>query len=230
VDDPLSSTLQLILSVRHTRNSEKPQRVIVEKREDYAFKDSLVLIGASTGGVDALCTVLSDYPDNCPPTLIVQHTGRGFGQGLVDLLNRRCAAQVRVAEHGLQLTHGMVCVAAGTDKHLNVDSGSPRKIRMTEGAPVSGHLPSVDALFRSGLPIARNVVAILLTGMGSDGAQGLLELRRAGAQTFVQDEKTSVVYGMPRIAWEIGAAQSRLPLPSVCSHILRACSNRVPVR
>lgn len=184
----------------------------------------LILIGASTGGVDALLSVLSVLPAECPPIAVVQHTGQGFSESLIRLLDRRCAMTVEAAQDGMELRPGRVCVAAGCPGHMRLRSNKPYRIAVEPGPLVSGHLPSVDALFRSAVPYASNVVAALLTGMGRDGAEGLLALRNAAAATIGQDESSSVVYGMPRAAWEIGAVRQQLPLGDIAGAILRACA------
>ncbi len=186
-----------------------------------SLSDKIVLIGASTGGIDALLTVLAEFPPNCPPTAIVQHTARGFSQSLVRLLDRRCAAKVVIAEDGLRLEHGMVCVAAGVPGHLRLQRGEGLSCSLREGPEVGGQLPAIDELFRSAVPFANRCIAVLLTGMGSDGAAGLLDLRRAGSATIGQDEATSVVYGMPRIAQELGAVCQQLPLSRIGGTILQ---------
>lgn len=186
--------------------------------------DRIVLIGASTGGVDALLTVLASFPPDCPPTAIVQHTGKGFSDSLIKLLDRRCAAEVVALSDGLAMQAGRVCVAGGTEGHFHLSSGSSPQCRLIPGEAVSGHVPSVDVLFRSALPMASQVVAVLLTGMGRDGAEGMLALRRAGARTLGQDAATAVVYGMPRAALEIGAVEQQLPLDRIGPEILRICA------
>ena len=103
-----------------------------------------------------------------------------------------------------------------------MSSRAPLRLRMKEGPDISGHTPSVDALFTSAVPYGKDIVATILTGMGQDGARGLLELRKAGAKTFAQDEKSSVVYGMPRVAWEMGAAQQQIPLARMAGTLLQA--------
>ena len=188
--------------------------------------ERLILIGSSTGGVDALITVLSGFPTDCPPVLIVQHTGARFARSLVGLLDRRCPPRVRAAEDGLRPDPGTVTLAPGQALHLGLSERGETRCRLLDAPPVSGHRPSVDMLFRSAVPRAAQVVAAILTGMGRDGAAGLLELRRAGATTLAQDQDTSVVYGMPRVAWEIGAAERRLPLPEIGPALLSACRTR----
>ncbi|MGV8985783.1 MAG: CheB methylesterase domain-containing protein [Cypionkella sp.] len=184
----------------------------------------LILIGASTGGVDALLAVLSALPADCPPVAVVQHTGQGFSESLIRLLDRRCAATVEAAHHGMELRQGRVCVAAGCPGHMRLRLRAPYTIAVEPGSLVSGHLPSVDALFHSAVPAAFNIVAALLTGMGRDGAEGLLALRKGGAITIGQDEYSSVVYGMPRAAWEIGAVRQQLPLNEIAGALMRACA------
>ena len=185
---------------------------------------TLILMGSSTGGVDALLAVLSQMPPDCPPIALVQHTGQGFSESLIRLLDRRCNLTVVAATTGMALRPGHVCVAAGSPGHLRLRPGHPVKVSLEAGPLISGHLPSVDALFRSAVPFASQVVAVLLTGMGSDGAEGLLDLRRAGAITIGQNEATSVVYGMPRAAWELGAVQHQVGLGDVAATILRSCA------
>ncbi|WP_112309073.1 chemotaxis protein CheB [Pseudogemmobacter bohemicus] len=182
--------------------------------------DRIILIGASTGGIDALLTILSAFPANCPPCAIVQHTGAGFSDSLVRLFARCCAASVVPAAAGQKLVPGTVVIGAGCPGHLILKPGSPPLCDLVVGPPVSGHTPSVDMLFRSAVGFAPSVTAALLTGMGRDGAAGLLELRRAGAMTIAQDEASSTVYGMPRAAVEIGAAMESLPLNRIAGELL----------
>lgn len=196
------------------------QRAAAAPQKDFK---KFILIGSSTGGVEALRSVLVGFPADCPPTLIVQHTGRNFGPGLVSLLDRICAAKVMPAEDGVTMQSGHIYVAAGQNNHLGVSPRKPMRLRMKNGPPISGHVPSVDALFTSAVPYGKDVVATILTGMGQDGAKGLLELRKAGATTFAQDEKSSVVYGMPRVAWETGAAQKQVSIARMAGSLLQAC-------
>lgn len=186
-------------------------------------KKAMVLLGTSTGGVDALSTILKDYPANCPPTLIVQHTGEIFGDGLIDVLKRTTTADVVKATHNLDLKPGMVCVAAGGKSHLRLSSKDFR-VELAGGEKISGHIPSIDALFHSATHVAKTIVAGVLTGMGKDGVSGLAALRDAGATTFSQDEASSIVYGMPKLAWTTGAAQQQVSLEDVTSHIMKKAS------
>ena len=175
----------------------------------------IALVGSSTGGIDALLTILRGFPQDCPPTVIVQHTGAPFGASLAELLDTRCAAKVRLASGRQALEQGSVYLGAGINGHLTIQ-GDCRLFVSEDGCePVSGHRPSIDVLFESAAPIAPRVVAALLTGMGKDGAVGLKKLRENGAHTIAQDEATSVVFGMPRAAVELGAACEVLPLHKI---------------
>jgi two-component system chemotaxis response regulator CheB len=183
--------------------------------------EKLVLIGASTGGIDALLAVVANFPADCPPTAIVQHTGQGFSQSLIRLLDRRCAARVVAAEDRMALTTGMICVAGHQPGHLRLRDNRGYRCSVVEGPAISGHTPSVDALFQSAISFSTRVIAVLLTGMGRDGAAGLLDLHKAGAITIGQNKATSVVYGMPRVAWEMGAVRYQLGLDKIGPEIMR---------
>lgn len=186
---------------------------------------NLILIGASTGGVEALISVLSHFDETCPPTLVVQHTGSGFGRSLVDLLDRQTRPQIRLADGPFPLRPGVVVLGAGNRRHLVMADCKKSICNLGDDQPVSGHVPSADVLFQSAVPMARQVTAALLTGMGRDGAEGLLALRRSGATTVAQDQASSVVYGMPRAAAEIGAAEHILPLNKIGPALLaQACA------
>lgn len=185
-----------------------------------------ILLGSSTGGVEALLAILSQFPADCPPTLIVQHTGASFSAGLAKLLNSRVAPTVLEAQDGNAMQSGKVLLAPGSSRHLVLAGKNGHHCRLREGIAVSGHRPSVDELFQSAVPFASATVAAILTGMGRDGARGLTELRRAGATTFGQDERTSVVYGMPRVAFELGGVEHQMPIEKMGSAILQACSEK----
>ncbi|MGR3313528.1 CheB methylesterase domain-containing protein [Roseovarius indicus] len=182
-----------------------------------------VVIGASTGGVEALIQVLSAYPKSCPPTLIVQHISGTYLPGLAQRLDRHCAAQVRPAAASDSLEPGLVLMAPGNDRHLSIVPPG-RRCRLVPGAPVSGHRPSVDALFHSAATLGPAAVGVLLTGMGRDGAEGLAAIRRAGGWTIGQDEASSTVYGMPRAAFEMGAVAQQLPISRIGPALLSAAA------
>ena len=182
-----------------------------------------VVIGASTGGVEALIRVLSDYPETGPPTLIVQHISGKFLPGLAQRLDRHCASTVRPAGLSDVLAPGLVLLAPGNERHLSIIAPG-RRCRLSPGAPVSGHRPSVDVLFHSAAGLGPAAVGVLLTGMGRDGAGGLAAMRRAGSWTIGQDEASSTVYGMPRAAFEMGAVAQQLPISRIGSALLSAAA------
>lgn len=182
--------------------------------------DPIILIGASTGGVDALLTVLTRFPEDCPPTLVVQHTGSGFGESLAGLLDRQCLPSVLLANGPMPLRRGQILIGAGIRAHLVLDGRGATRVTTIADGPVAGHIPSVDRLFLSALPLAPRVSAALLTGMGRDGAEGMKALRSAGARTLAQDEASCVVYGMPRAAVELGGVERVLPLNKIAGALL----------
>ncbi len=185
--------------------------------------DRLILVGASTGGIDALLTVTRHFDRHCPPTLIVQHTGGRFSSSLIRLLNAACSSNVTAAKDGMPLERGHIYLAPDDQAHLMLSAQRNAQIVLRRDAAVSGHRPSVDALFRSAIPRAPKISAALLTGMGKDGAAGLTELRAAGAHTIGQDRQTSVVYGMPRVAMEMGGVCAQLPITDIGPALLRSC-------
>lgn len=192
--------------------------------------DRIIAVGSSTGGVEALITILSAFPKNCPPTVITQHMPGTFTHSFAERLNRLTAPNVAEAADGAPLTPGRVYLAPGGHKHLEVVGGAAApRCRLVESEPVNGHRPSVDVLFAS---VARTVkssaVGVILTGMGRDGAAGLLAMREAGAATFGQNEATCVVYGMPKAAMEIGAVERQLPIERMASHILSVAGSETP--
>ncbi|MBC2665605.1 chemotaxis-specific protein-glutamate methyltransferase CheB [Novosphingobium flavum] len=183
----------------------------------------LVAIGASTGGVEALHSVLSAFPANCPPTVVVQHVNARFAPSIALSLDRACAPRVLLAEPDLPLRAGHVYLAPGDERHLTVGgTGGQFHARLRAGPRIAGHLPSVDALFFSVAErIGAEAAGILLTGMGADGAEGLLALHRAGAFTIAQDEASCTVFGMPRAAIALGAARVVAPLETISSQLFR---------
>ena len=184
-----------------------------------------IVIGASTGGVEALYTVLSSFPKNCPPTFVVQHMRPGYVESFVAGLNRICAAQVVVAQDRHLPRPGYIHIAPAGTTHMSLTAHPVLTLRLTEAPPVHGHRPAVDPLFFSGARLHPPPVAALLTGMGRDGAEGLLAIRQAGGHTFAQDEASSVVYGMPGAARALNAAGQILPLHAIAAAILRCAAH-----
>jgi len=186
---------------------------------------SVVAIGSSTGGVEALLTIVASLPRNCPPTVITQHMPPTFTKSFAARLNSSCAAEVAEAHEGAPLEVGKVYLAPGGATHLELVGSTSLRCRLREGDLVSGHRPSVDVLFSSVAKTAgANAVGVILTGMGRDGASGLLSMRENGAATIGQDEASSVIYGMPRVAFEIGAVERQLPLNAIGDQILNLCN------
>jgi len=219
--------IEAILDARSTIDKRFEESGAASPTYDRFHTDSLILIGASTGGVDALLQILSGFSTRSPPTLIVQHTGGRFTDSLIRLLNGVTAAQVRAAIPDERPMPGHVYLAPNDETHLCLAGKSTPRITLPREGLLTGHRPSIDALFRSAKPFAPRVAAALLTGMGQDGARGLLTLRQAGAQTFGQDRSTSVVYGMPRVAMEMGGVGQQLPIGEIGTALLSACAAKV---
>ena len=206
-----------------TKADDKPQ----VRRKDYMPSGDIVAIGSSTGGVEALLSILTQFPETCPPTVITQHMPATFTASFAARLDRASGAKVTEAVDGALLEPGKVYVAPGGATHLEVVRSAGLRCRLTQGDPVSGHRPSVDVLFNSvAQAVGDKAVGAILTGMGRDGAQGLLAMRKAGARTLGQDEASCVVYGMPRTAFELGAVEKQVSLSSMGQSILDLASAR----
>ena len=181
----------------------------------------ILCLGASTGGVAALERVLAQFPADAPPTLVVQHILEGFTHGVAERLDHAVAPSVAEAHDGAPLCRGQVLLAPATGRHLEVVGRGAAQCRLTDAPPVGGHRPSVDVLFSSVARFGTRVIAALLTGMGRDGALGLQRIARAGGRTIAQDRASCTVYGMPRAAIELGAAQTVLPLGAIGAELIR---------
>ena len=183
--------------------------------------DKIFAIGASTGGVEALTTVLSQLPANAPGTMVVQHMPMKFTASFAKRLNGLCAMEVKEAQEGDNLIPGRVLIAPGGVHMLLRRSGARYHAILRDGPKVFHQKPSVEVMMQS---VARyagaNAVGAMLTGMGSDGARALLEMRNSGAHTIAQDEATSVVFGMPKEAIDVGAVERITPLPEIAANLL----------
>ena len=211
--------------VRRVDDLPPPVPVAIPAQLDTTLK--VLAIGASTGGTRAIETVLRGLPAGAPGAVIVQHMPEQFTAAFAARLDGLCAVEVREARDGDLLVPGLALVAPGNYHMLLERSGAKYLVRVRSGPPVHHQRPAVDVLFRSAARAAgRNVVAALLTGMGADGAQGLLELRRAGAATIAQDEQSCVVFGMPREAIALGAAERILPLGEIAGALLSAAARK----
>lgn len=185
--------------------------------------DAIIALGASTGGTEALIEVIKYFPKDTPPVIIVQHMPAGFTKMYADRLNRICKMDVKEAEDGDRLRQGLIILAAG-EYHLQLHKDSRGYyISSKVGERVSGHCPSVDVMFNSVAEVAGSkAIGAIFTGMGRDGADGLLKMRKAGAFTIGQNKETCVVYGMPMEAYNIGAVEVQAPLGEIAEIILNA--------
>jgi two-component system chemotaxis response regulator CheB len=208
-----------------------PEHDAVARREELQKRPSgnfrpdgrVVAIGSSTGGVEALLTILSLFPENCPPTVITQHMPPVFTASFAARLDRTCKPHVSEAVDGAPLKPGHVYVAPGGHAHLEIVKRGGLTCRLINSDAVNGHRPSIDVLFNSvAHATGDRSLGVILTGMGRDGADGLLAMRRAGAETIGQDEASSLVYGMPKAAFEIGSVARQLPLNRIGAHILNS--------
>lgn len=183
----------------------------------------VIAIGSSTGGTEAIKELLTSVPANCPPILITQHIPKVFSTSFSERLDRALSMEVFEAQEGMIIRPGCVYIAPG-DYHLTIgQSGSKMVCKIIQTEKVNRHRPAVDVMFESiQAAYGSKVVAVMLTGMGSDGAQGMLNLKQAGAITYAQDEATSVVWGMPQAAYNIGAVDEVLPLQQISNKMLKA--------
>jgi len=180
-------------------------------------KELILAIGASTGGTEAIAAILKDFGPDIPGTVIVQHMPAGFTEMYAKRLNDQCRVQVKEAKNGDRVLPGQVLIAPGGECQMRlIKANGVYQVEIKPGPKVSGHCPSVDVLFESVAKSAKNrALGIILTGMGGDGAKGLLEMRKAGARTIGQDESTCVVYGMPKVAFDIGAVECQEKLGDI---------------
>lgn len=183
----------------------------------------MLLLGASTGGTEALKSFFLQLPEHIPPTLVVQHIPPHFSTAFAERLNTLCPFEVKEAEDGDEVRVGRVLIAPG-DYHMTLEYHVNRfQVRLNQEPKIWHQRPAVDVLFQSAAQLGiKSMVGAIFTGMGKDGAEGLLELRKLGCRTFNQDEKSSVVYGMPRAAWELGASEKQVPLERMGHTLLQA--------
>lgn len=197
--------------------------VVAKRAPARHFKttDKIIALGASTGGTEAIKEVLMRLPANAPGIVITQHIPAAFSEPFAKRMNTVSQMEVMQAEHGQQILPGHVYIAPG-DKHLLVERDGARYVcRLNDGPPVNRHKPAVDVMFRTVVQnVGTNAIGVLLTGMGADGAKGMKELQDIGVPTIAQDEKTSVVWGMPGEAVKLGAADQILPLEKIPEAVL----------
>ncbi|MCW6543938.1 protein-glutamate methylesterase/protein-glutamine glutaminase [Yersinia ruckeri] len=223
--------------IRTAAKARLPQRMtnnnapVILSHTPLLSSEKLIAIGASTGGTEAIRTVLQPLPPTSPALLITQHMPPGFTRSFAERLNKLCQITVKEAEDGERVLPGHAYIAPG-DRHLELArSGANYQVRIHDGPAVNRHRPSVDVLFRSVAQYAgRNAVGVILTGMGNDGAAGLLEMHRAGAYTIAQNEASCVVFGMPREAIAIGGTNEVLELNQISQRMLAQISSGQALR
>ena len=224
INDFLSQELATKVKIASTAKVGKLKRVdntaVMSHITPAGGKDRIVAIGASTGGTEAIYEVVKRFKRDIPGVVIVQHMPPGFTKMYAERLNNQCEVAVKEAQTGDRVLQGQVLIAPGDRQMRLVKVGDQYQVECRGTERVSGHCPSVDVLFSSVAKAAGNkAVGAILTGMGGDGAKGLLEMRNAGALTVGQDEATCVVYGMPKVAYDIGAVQSQAPITAIAGKI-----------
>ncbi len=205
LENELPVKVKVASTARVSRYKNRPVESIQQKNTG-ASNVSVVAIGASTGGTEAIAEVIKDFGPDIPGTVIVQHMPSGFTNMYANRLNNQCRVTVKEAKNGDVITPGVVLIAPGGDEQMTVvKTGERLQVSLKKGPKVSGHCPSVDVLFDSVANIVKDrAIGIILTGMGGDGAKGLKAMYDAGARTIGQDESTCVVYGMPKVAYDLG--------------------------
>lgn len=194
-------------------------------KAQYGGFNRIIAIGSSTGGTEVILSILQKLPADAPPILITQHMPPVFTRLYAERIHEACRISVWEAQNGDELKCGLALLApGGLQMTLEKENGVYR-VRCQHGALVSGHCPSVDVLFRSVAEAAGDLaIGVILTGMGKDGADGLLKMRAAGAMTFGQDEESCVVYGMPKEAYNIGAVVKQLPANKIAEAVMAICT------
>ncbi|MEQ8332742.1 CheB methylesterase domain-containing protein [Nisaea sp.] len=222
IDRPRSAPTPASAAPRPVLERARVEQSKPSAPEDFGapYLGIVICIGASTGGTDALLTVLSGLDRNCPPVAIVQHMPKDYVEDFAKRLDQSCAIDVVIAHDGQQLRPGLAVVAPG-DRQFRLRKGNKGIwTALGESDRIGGHCPAVDVMMKSAAQeLGKKAVGVILTGMGRDGADGLLEMRRAGARTAAQDEASSIVYGMPKVAFEEKAADTVLPLQKIAGWI-----------
>jgi len=216
-----------IASTARIGNIKKNIVPVLDEKLSNSSKEVILAIGASTGGTEAIATVLKELGPDIPGTVIVQHMPAGFTEMYANRLNDQCRMTVKEAKDGDRVVPGLVLLAPGGDKQMRlVKTNGGYQVEIKPGPKVSGHCPSVDVLFESVSKTAKDrALGIILTGMGGDGAKGLLEMRKAGAKTIGQDESSCIVYGMPKVAFDIGAVEYQEKLSDIAKKTYTVLNN-----
>ena len=224
----LVEKIKVASRARINRNiTVQSRRAPVKRLHMVETTNKILAIGASTGGVQALAQVLSALPANAPGTLIVQHMPAHFTTSFAERLNNECEVNVKEAQDGDRVIPGSVLIAPGGLHMLLQRSGANYYVTVKDGPPVCRQKPSVEVLFHSVAKFAgANAVGAILTGMGNDGADGLMNMRQAGAHTIAQDEASCIVFGMPKEAIELGAAEKVVPLSEITQTMLKFAQDK----
>ncbi|MCI8670147.1 MAG: chemotaxis response regulator protein-glutamate methylesterase [Lachnospiraceae bacterium] len=220
LEDFIRNELLVKIKIASTaRISNIKKTVMLNEQQSLSVKGNnlIVAIGASTGGTEAIFSVAKDFGTDIPGIVVVQHMPPGFTAMYAKRLDDQCRIQVKEARTGDRVLPGHMLIAPGGDAHMRlVKVNGVYQVEVKQGPRVNGHCPSVDVLFESVAKVAgANAVGIILTGMGGDGAKGLLSMRKAGARTIGQDESTCVVYGMPKVAYDLGAVEHQEKLTDI---------------
>jgi two-component system chemotaxis response regulator CheB len=217
----------MTVTPRNTADAVLPLERTPRKRSRLGSSgDKIIAIGASTGGTEAIREFLQAMPQGCPCIVIVQHMPEVFTHAFANRLNRDCQIEVKEAVDCDGIIPGRALIAPGNHHLLVHQKGSGYVVQVRDGPLVSRHRPSVDVLFRSvANSVGPNAIGVIMTGMGNDGAQGLLEMRNCGGQTVAQDESSCVVFGMPKEAIRLRAAVQVIPLTRMARSVLRMCDS-----
>lgn len=220
LEDFIRNELLVKIKIASTAKISNIKKAVMNQEQQYLnvkANNLIVAIGASTGGTEAIFEVAKEFGTDIPGVVVVQHMPPGFTAMYAKRLNDQCRIQVKEAETGDRVLPGRMLIAPGGDRHMRLlKVNGVYQVECKAGPKVNGHCPSVDVLFDSVAKSAgKNAVGIILTGMGGDGAKGLLEMRKAGARTIGQDESTCVVYGMPKVAYDLGAVQYQEKLSDI---------------
>ncbi|GFI62516.1 chemotaxis response regulator protein-glutamate methylesterase [Clostridiales bacterium] len=220
LEDFIRNELLVKIKIASTAKISNIKKAVMNQEQQYLnvkANNLIVAIGASTGGTEAIFEVAKEFGTDIPGVVVVQHMPPGFTAMYAKRLNDQCRIQVKEAETGDRVLPGRMLIAPGGDRHMRLlKVNGVYQVECKAGPKVNGHCPSVDVLFDSVAKSAgKNAVGIILTGMGGDGAKGLLEMRKAGARTIGQDESTCVVYGMPKVAYDLGAVQHQEKLSDI---------------